>query len=192
MNFLLMHALERRRGGIIGLNRPQASDDDRIVEGTVRIVKGYVASNRLPPEALVPLIMTVARALRSAPHSEIEPIVPRDAFVESDRRRKQAAPRALTRKEIADSIHETFLVCFEDNMPYRMLSMHPRLFGLTPDAGRLPREVGPAGRLPDYAGIRPRASRQARSAEEARAIRSQHRQAARELRFQGQGAGAGR
>lgn len=123
------------------MSRPQASENDEIVRCTVQIVKGYVAGNRLPPEALAALITTVSRALRSAPDDEIEPVVPQDvlpqdAFVGSDRPRMQAAARALTRKEIADSIHETFLVCFEDNKPYRMLSRHLRLFGLTPDAYR--------------------------------------------------------
>lgn len=118
------------------MSRPQASENDEIVRCTIQIVKGYVAGNRLPPEALAALITTVSRALRSAPHSEIEPAVPQDAFVGSDRPRVQAAARALTRKEIAASIHETFLVCFEDGKPYRMLNRHLRLFGLTPDAYR--------------------------------------------------------
>lgn len=97
---------------------------------------GYVTGNRVPPDALPMLIMTVARALRSKPDIEIAPIVPDLAFVASDHPRQQAPARRLTYQEIEASIHETFLVCFEDGKPYRMLSRHLRLFGLTPDAYR--------------------------------------------------------
>jgi predicted transcriptional regulator len=66
----------------------------------------------------------------------VAPAVPAPVFVASDRPRRQAAPRRLTAKEIAASIQDTFLICFEDGEPYRMLSRHLRLFGLTPDAYR--------------------------------------------------------
>ncbi|MDP4025753.1 MucR family transcriptional regulator [Methylobacterium sp. NEAU 140] len=102
-----------------------------------------MAGNRLPPDAVVELIMTMSRALRSAPDAGIRPAAPEPAFVApelplvgSDYRRPQVVPRRLTREEIAGSIHDRFLTCFEDDQRYRMLSRHLRLFGLTPDAYR--------------------------------------------------------
>lgn len=117
------------------LNRPQKREDGEIVGCTARIVMAYLAGNRLPPDAVGPLIETVSRVLRS-PESEIAPAVPELPLVGSDYRRPQATPRRLTREDIAASIHERFLICFEDGKPYRMLSRHLRLFGLTPDAYR--------------------------------------------------------
>ncbi|MCF4130103.1 MucR family transcriptional regulator [Methylobacterium sp. SyP6R] len=81
--------------------------------------------------------MTVSQALRSGPDIVIAPAAPELAYVASDHPREQAPARRLSRKEIADSIQETYLVCFEDGMHYRMLSRHLRLFGLTPHAYRV-------------------------------------------------------
>lgn len=125
------------------MNRPQTSEADAIVQGTARIGMAYVAGNRLPPNAVAALITTVSRALRSAPDGAIDPAVPDRpslasglTFAASDYPREQAAPRRLTFKEIAASIHEKFLICFEDGQRYLMLSRHLRLFALTPDAYR--------------------------------------------------------
>ena len=81
--------------------------------------------------------MTVSQALRSEPDIVIAPAPPELAYVASDYPREQAPVRRLSRKEIADSIQETYLVCFEDGMRYRMLSRHLRLYGLTPHAYRV-------------------------------------------------------
>lgn len=81
--------------------------------------------------------MTVSRALRSKSDIEIAPAAPELAYVASDHPREQAPARRLLRKEIADSIQETYLVCFEDGMRYRMLRRQLRLYGLTPHAYRV-------------------------------------------------------
>ena len=118
------------------MDRQQTRNDALIVEATVRIVKGYVAGNRIPPGGLGPLIDSVASAIRSPPKGEIVSAVPELPLVGSDYRRPQAPARQLTMAEIRDSVQETYLVCFEDGQRYRMLSRHLRLFGLTPDAYR--------------------------------------------------------
>ena len=125
------------------MNRPQSNGDAEIVRCTVRIVMGYVAGNRLSADDLATLITTVSKALRTprdvevAPAaSVIAPAVPEVSYVASDYPRPQVPARLLSRKEIADSVQETYLVCFEDGEHYRMLARHLRLFGLTPDAYR--------------------------------------------------------
>lgn len=125
------------------MNRPQLNGDAEIVRCTARIVMGYVAGNRLPADDLATLIATVSKALRSPRDFEIvpaapviAPALPEVSYVASDYPRPQVPARLLSRKEIADSVQETYLVCFEDGMHYRMLARHLRLFGLTPDAYR--------------------------------------------------------
>ncbi|UHC20006.1 MucR family transcriptional regulator (plasmid) [Methylobacterium currus] len=121
------------------MDRPHRKNHDRISECTARIVMAYVAGNSIPPADLPSLIRTVSTALGSAPDSNIVmpvPDAPDLSFVASDYPRIPAPPRRLTRQEIASSINERFLICFEDGMPYRMLARHLRLFGLTPDAYR--------------------------------------------------------
>ena len=125
------------------MNRPQSNGDAEIVRCTARIVMGYVAGNRLSADDLATLITTVSKALRSprdlkvAPAAPvIAPPVPEVSYVASDYPRPQVPARLLSLKEIADSVQETYLVCFEDGEHYRMLARHLRLFGLTPDAYR--------------------------------------------------------
>jgi predicted transcriptional regulator len=125
------------------LNRPQSNEDADLLRCTARIVMGYVAGNRLPADDLATFVTTVSRALRSPRDIEIAltasviaPAVPEVSYVASDYPRPQAPARLLSLKEMADSVQETYLVCFEDGMRYRMLARHLRLFGLTPDAYR--------------------------------------------------------
>ncbi|WP_082171535.1 MucR family transcriptional regulator [Methylobacterium indicum] len=138
-----LHETVRHSGGIRWLSRPQRTNHDQIVVCTARIVMGYVAGNRLPPGALAALVTTVAKALRpprdfeaAAAAAAIAPAGPEVSYIASDYPRPQAPARLLSLKEIADSVQETYLVCFEDGMHYRMLARHLRLFGLTPDAYR--------------------------------------------------------
>ncbi|WP_053080497.1 MucR family transcriptional regulator [Methylobacterium variabile] len=121
------------------MNRPHRTNHDTIVECTARIVMAYVAGNRIPPDRVAPLIESVFEVVKSPRDFEVDTAVPEApalTYVASDHPRPQAPARLLTRREIEDSVQETYLVCFEDNKHYRMLARHLRLFGLTPDAYR--------------------------------------------------------
>ncbi|WP_264051536.1 MucR family transcriptional regulator [Methylobacterium flocculans] len=102
------------------MERPQASDGDRVVTLTARIVKAYLAGNALTPQALVAVLRAVAEAIGQLHRHENDP----------------SAIRRPTRQQIRDSIGDDFLVSFEDGQRYRMLKRHLTKCGLTPEAYR--------------------------------------------------------
>ncbi len=102
------------------MERPQASNGDRVVTLTARIVRAYLAGNALTPRALVAVLREVAEAIGHLHRHVNDP----------------SAIRRPTRQEITASIGDDFLVSFEDGQRYRMLKRHLTKCGLTPDEYR--------------------------------------------------------
>lgn len=97
------------------LARPQASDDERVVDQTARIVKAYLTGNTLSPHGLTELLLEVGDTIG----------------LMHQRQRNPGGHHRPTRQEIRDSIREEFLISFEDGKPYHMLRRHLTKCGLS-------------------------------------------------------------
>ena len=90
------------------------------LRAATRILAAYVVRHKLPRDALAPLLVAIAEALGE---TSKETAAPRP-------------PRLLSPQDIASSIGEREILCFEDGKRYRVLSRALRRFGLTPHAYR--------------------------------------------------------
>lgn len=97
------------------LARPQASDDERVVDQTARIVKSYLTGNTVSPGGLIELLLEVGDTIGSI-HQRLG---------------NPGGPHRPTRQEIRDSIREEYLISFEDGKPYHMLRRHLTKCGLS-------------------------------------------------------------
>ncbi|MEL6060539.1 MucR family transcriptional regulator [Methylobacterium sp. DCY52] len=88
------------------------------VEIAARIMRAYVARNRVPSDSLPELLATVHRAVLAL------------------YRPSQPSVRRATEAQIRASIRPDALISFEDGKRYKTLRRHLTLRGLTPEAYR--------------------------------------------------------
>ncbi|WP_082172158.1 MucR family transcriptional regulator [Methylobacterium indicum] len=129
-------------GGIRRCDQPHALDNDLSTSCTARVLKASFTRNNIRPAELPALINPASMALRRsadrdtdtvAPGTPIVPVASDLGSVARDYFRNWDPGRQRTPAEIAASIQETFLVCFEDGKRHRRLKQHLRRLGLTPD-----------------------------------------------------------